>query len=458
MKKISLVFILFLSLGFNAQAQLLKKLKDKVTNAGNKTENSQPQSAGGEEKISKVGKTFTIRGKEGNKNYEIADNAELLFEEPVYNGKMQYYFTNGKKQYAINIVTIDNSNNAIEIEKTFVNKTQIANVVQSYPYNDGKNIKIEFYLNGEAQLVRQKQDGYDGSMGMGKFTLYANSAEKANALQSSILGKDMKGAVLNTFAYVTGDGKVVKTSSKPFWILRDGALYFESLQNEKSLRVTYFENNTSMVDGVYSYLVKVTNIPSESIGNYNQVSIGEKDAYLPLSKPVTKIIYDNLKSPTTEEISDKFKIATNGLDSRLTNEFCNVVIQQLPASQKEKFRAEIQQPTVAARLKAEQEAERRYQESKLNNNNSNTNSSNTTSNTSTKAKTEFWVTLRNKSNNAIEIVIHSKKGGSRTETTLGSRNGRRFKVEVGGKVTTRSGGLLTNITEGMEDQEIVIAQ
>jgi hypothetical protein len=465
MKKISLIFILILSLGFNAQAQFLKKLKEKINNAttGN-TEATKSESTKDEEKISKVGKTFTIRGKEGNKNYEVADNAELLFEEPIHNGKMQYYFTNGKKQYVINVVTIDNSNNAIEIEKSFVNKTQIANVVQSYQYNDGKIIKIEFYLNGDGQLVRQKQDGYDGSMGMDKFILYANTAKKANELQSLLLGKDMNGSTLNTFAYVTGDGKVVKTSSKPFWSLRDGALYFESLQNEKSLRVTYFENNTDLANKTSSYLVKVTNIPSASIGNYNQVSIGEKDAYLPLSKPVTKIIYDNLKSPTTEEVSDKFKIATNGLNSGLTNEYCNIVIQQLPANQKDKFRTEIQQPTVATRLKAEQEAERRYQESKLNNatNNNSNNTSSSSSNSSPSKNKKEETKNNNSSSNAkaknITIKVKNDTGEEVNVFNQGSGGNYRLQKNIITTIKMDEGDKLLEYNNGKKGRVLLVAE
>ena len=360
MKKIIIALICVTFICTNVNAQLFKKLKEKVNAAASGATNNGDSKKGdetkGEEKISKVGKTFTIKGKEGNKNYDIADNAEMILEEKVSNGTMQYYFTNGKKQYTTNIVTLDRDNNVLEIKKFFINKDQIENCMQSYKSSDN-SIRIKFFAKSAPVGISNSQNGYEGSAtSEGTFDLYTNTAKKANELQTLLLGKDINGDVLNTFAYVTGDGKVVKTTVKPLWE-QQGGLYLEVLEKEKAYRVTYFEdNNTDTRHGHLGYLTKVTMVPFESIGAYNAVELGSTEVYLPLKKPVTKTIWVNSDNPTTEVITDKLKAVANNFNSTLTNEYCNIIVKAFPANVQAKFKNEIQAPRVAALAKQEAEA------------------------------------------------------------------------------------------------------
>ena len=445
----------------NAQSQgFLQKLKDKVNNAviGSSTETKKDDAASDEEKISKVGKSFVLRGKDGNKTYQIADNAEMILEETVSNGKRQYYFTNGKKQYTSNIVTLDKDNNLLEINKFFIDKDQIANCVQSSKSSDN-SIKIKFFTKSVPVGIRQSQDGYQGTATTeGTFDLYANSAKKANELQSLLLGAAMNGDVLNTYAYVTGDGKVVKTSAKPFWEIQ-GALYLEVLEKEKVYRVTYFEdNNTDIRHGNQGYLTKVTIVPFESIGNYTAVELGSTEVYLPLKKSVTKTIWVNSDNPTTEVITDKLKAVANNFNSTLTDEYCNIIAKAFPANVQAKFKSEIQTPRVAALKKQEAEAEARAREREREEKD-NPSTENNNASSSKKKDIGFYGKLENKSDTKIEIVIHSAKGGRRSNTQVNGRSRQSFPMEVGGKITTKAGGILVGvITEDMEKNTTVIAQ
>lgn len=71
---------------------------------------------------------------------------------------------------------------------------------------------------------------------------------------------------------------------------------------------------------------------------------------------------------------------------------------------------------------------------------------------------DITIYLVNKSDNKIDIVIHSAKGGSKQITSINGRTRRAFRAEVGGKVTNGSGGLLTMIGAEMNKQEVIIAQ
>ncbi len=71
---------------------------------------------------------------------------------------------------------------------------------------------------------------------------------------------------------------------------------------------------------------------------------------------------------------------------------------------------------------------------------------------------DITIYLVNKSDNKIDIVIHSAKGGSKQITSINGRTRRAFSAEVGGKVTNGSGGLLTMIGAEMNKQEVIIAQ
>ncbi|MBL7700913.1 MAG: hypothetical protein JNM14_01575 [Ferruginibacter sp.] len=289
-----------------------------------------------------------------------------------------------------------------------------------------------------------------------KLVLYTNTAEKANALITAILGKDVNGSQLNSFVYTTGDNKVVKTSAAPFWSLKDGILYFESLPNEKALRVTYFEIN---VDDGYNngiYLTKVTVIPGDAIGDYKNISVGEKDAFLPLKKPVTKTIYDKQAAATTETISEKFRLVANSFGSALTNEYCNIVGQQLAADVKEKFKKEIQQPIVAKRVAEEKERDRLYAESQRNSGSSGSGSSGS-SGSSSKQKSEFHVKLRNKSDAKLSVETRAAKGSSKSQFEVNQRNTVSKEVQVGGSIYV-NGALIATVTADMEGKEIIIAQ
>ena len=90
----------------------------------------------------------------------------------------------------------------------------------------------------------------------------------------------------------------------------------------------------------------------------------------------------------------------------------------------------------------------------------NDNSNTTTNSSSTKKKDiGFYGKLENKSDTKIEIIIHSAKGGRRSNTSINGRSRQSFPMEVGGKITTKAGGTLVGvITEDMKDKTTVIAQ
>ena len=464
MKKISIYLATIICLTFictNANAQLLKKLKEKVNAAASGTTNNgegkKADETAGEEKISKVGKTFTIKGKDGNKNYDIADNAEMILEEKVSNGTMQYYFTNGKKQYTSNIVTIDKDNNVLEIKKFFINKDQIENCMQSYKSSDN-SIRIKFFTKSTPIGIRQSQDGYEGTAtSEGTFDLYTNTAKKANELQSLVLGAAMNGDVLNTFAYVTGDGKVIKTSVKPLWELQ-GALYLEVLEKEKAYRVTYFEdNNTDTRHGHLGYLTKVTMVPFESIGAYNAVELGSTEVYLPLKKPVTKTIWVNSDNPTTEVITDKLKAVANNFNSTLTNEYCNIIVKAFPANVQAKFKNEIQAPRVAALAKQEAEAAEAARIARLEREQAGNESSSSASSTKApKAKKDVSVKLSNERRNGkVELVFKSPSRATNTSLTHSTRA--TYRIPIGAVIYVDGAPVLT-ITAAMDDTTQVIAR
>ncbi len=93
-------------------------------------------------------------------------------------------------------------------------------------------------------------------------------------------------------------------------------------------------------------------------------------------------------------------------------------------------------------------------------NNENVSSPSTSSNSSskTKVKKEFTGRLENKSNNSIDFVIHSAGGGRRQNRTLNARTIASYEMELGGKITTKTGALIMMITADMEKKTIVLAE
>jgi len=458
MRNLILMFVACFFVMTNVSAQLGKKLKDKVNNATNALQNNNnTQEPAKEEKAGKVLKSYTVKGKNGDGVYDITENDELIFENKYDGGGGRFqYLRMGKKQFVVTELLINSSNEATMGKKTIVNKNQLANCVTSF---GGKGaITLKFYLNTEANWTADDAGLIPRNASESYMELFANTEQKANALQAKILGVEIAGNELNTFAYVAGDGTVIKTTASALWSYGDGVLYFESLANEKALRVTYFENNLDLVWKKASHLVKVTKIPADAIGDYKKVMLGEQEATFPLTKTVNKVIYKDQEKPTTEEISGNFKITANQYNSGLTNSYCNTLVQQLPENTKDKFRKEIQEPRVEALVKAEKEAAFAAQEARnAKNLSSNSSSSNTSSNSK---KTSVKVIFLNRSDSDVEIEFRSNSSNFALRTMSINAKAQRSSgdVSVGTRIFRKNGGLIVTITEEMDDTKIIVAQ
>jgi hypothetical protein len=459
MKNLIIVLICLMCITLNTNAQLFKKLKEKVAGATTSTQNTQSSQTDGnveEDKVKNIGNSYTIKTDYGDIKYDIDKSAEIIAENKSAESTTQHFLTTTKKQYVFHSITTDKNNAATKMEKTVVNKNQIAYCANTAKYVEGQYEVTIFLLSSPIKKRIEVGNNAERDVAELKLVLYTNTVEKANSLISSILGKDVNGSQVHKFIYITGDGKVIKTSANPFWSLRDGQLYFESLPSEKALRVTYFEINKDPGEKEGTYLVKVTLIPSDAIGDYKNFSFEGKDFYLPLKKSITKTIYDKQEAATTEVITDRFRLASNEFGSVVTNEYCNIVSQQLSADVKEKFKKEVQQPIVAKRLAEEKERERLYAESQRNSGSSGSGSS-SSSGSSSKQKSEFYVKLYNKSDVKVKVETRKAKGSGKSQFEVNPRNSVRSEVQVGGSVYV-NGTLIATITAGMEGQEIVIAQ
>ncbi|MGB4774772.1 MAG: hypothetical protein WBP45_06355, partial [Daejeonella sp.] len=240
----------------NANAQLLKKIKEKVAAGAAPSQNSSAAPADGnadEEKVKNIGQSYTIKTSNGDVKYDIDKSAEIIAENKSADGTTKHFLTTTKKQYVFHSITTDNNNAVTKMEKTIVNKNQIAYCANTTKYTEGQ-YEVRIYLLSRPNKKRiELGSNTESEISELKMVLFTNTVEKANALISSILGKDVNGSQLNSFVYTTGDGNVVKTSAPPFWSLRDGQLYFESLPKEKALRVTYLEINVDDGDTQGSY-------------------------------------------------------------------------------------------------------------------------------------------------------------------------------------------------------------
>lgn len=443
----------------SSQAQLLRKLKEKVAGSPSQSQGSGTSQDGrvAEEKVKNVGNSFSIKTNYGVVKYDIDQSAEVLADFATAEGRTRHFLTTTKKQYVLHSISSDKNDVTTMMEKTVVNKEQIAYCANTRKYVDGQFV-VSIFLQSQANQKRIRLgDNVESDVSSFQFTLYAKSAEQANQLLSTLLGKDLAGTQLNTFVYTTGDGKIVRTGAKPFWVLQDGQLYLESLPREKALRVTYVEINMYGGENRADYLVKVTVIPSDAIGDYRQFSFEGKDFYLPLKKAVTKTIYDKQASPTTETITERFRLASNNFGSEITNEYCTIVSEQLPADVREKFKREVQQPIVAKRLAEEKERDRLYAESQRNAGAGSGASNSGASKGDVKAKTEFYVRLRNKGESKLDIEVWSPRGSSKQLFSITSRSSKSVKVQVGSRVFVNR-VQVTTISAGMEDQDVIVAQ
>lgn len=432
MKVTALVIIILLSIHQNANAQFGKKLKEAIT--GNTTTTNENSGSVEEEKVKNVGKSFTISTKFGDVKYDIDISAVMIAENKSADATTQHFLTTTKKQYVFHSITVDKNNATTKMEKTIVNKNQVAYCANTNKLNDN-SYEVKIYLLSQANMKRINAGETESNPSENQLVLYTNTIEKANSLLSTILGKEVNGSILNTFVYTTGDGNIVKTSAKAFWSLRDGILYFESLASEKALRVTYFEINTD-ANSNSTYLVKVTVIPYDAIGEYKNFSFEGKDAYLPLKKSITKVIYDKQEASTNEIINDRFRLAANNFGSVLTNEYCTIVSQQLSSDQKAKFKKEIQEPIVAKRLAEEKEAERLYQESKNNNSNSSSSSSSSSSKSST-TKTEAKEIRIEMQNTSSETIYLKFEGGTYGSSYINKGTVVSYNLKPGGKILNK---------------------
>jgi hypothetical protein len=459
MKKLILLSVAVLGLaGFtnNANAQLLKKLKEKVAGNNGSSQTGSSPSTIKEEKAGKVLNTYTLKGKIGDLVIDITENDEIVYDNRTgVSGTVQYLRTS-KSQFTVSTLTFNNSNQLTKGEKTVISKKQLANCMQAIG-NEG-NIELRFYLKNDGilqrlevgeDIVRDLEENYA--------SIRTTSAEKANSIQSKILDKEIKGAALNRFTYITGDGTTITTLANSFWGYRDGALYFESLENEKALRVTYFEINYDIAFHKTSYLVKVTTIPASAIGDYKKITVVDKDALLPLIKPVNKVIYKEQEKPTTEEIQDNFKITANSFNSEMLNNYYTIVGKQLGANAA-KFKKEVQEPSVAAKIKAEKDFEEKYYTKSIpsaSSNSQGSSTSTTSSSNATKAKSDVVVKLINKSDNKLNIIIYAPTGSGKSIFDINPRSTNEKRLKVGSKVSV-NGTVVLTITADMDDTDQII--
>ena len=305
-----------------------------------------------EEPITKIGHTFTIKGKDGEKTFHIATHAELLSEvdDGHYEHK-KYFLTTNKDHFVLHTVMFYSGGVMLKgLSKVVVHKSQIANHItvednSLYKSNFEINIALKNKVPFETCWVGENPTTYDSD----RLSIATNKDEKINDLQSLFLGRDLGGEYSNRLVFIGGDGTVIKTTDKPLFGGAGFVIYFERLDTEQTYRVIYKENNGS------SCTVKVTHIPFDAFGDYKQMAMDYKEVSIPLSKPVHKNIYTDLQKPTTEEITGSFKMYANHFSARVTADVLGLIGGGLPDEISTKFIDEIYDPIVNQAYKIEAE-------------------------------------------------------------------------------------------------------
>jgi hypothetical protein len=449
MKKISLIFILILSLGFNAQAQLLKKLKDKINNSITKNQGQEEsKSFGGKFKeVTNVAALFAANAftkAEGKANLGNADKSQ------------QYYWDNYNKYYPHTMVFEPNGQiylvegtSAPKANASYKYKLDGSNIEYTVPDDKGSLLTHKGKILSNGSVIKIVHEILGGTMDI----IYTYEARKGMT------------AVDMSRISASNDVTVVFAKDMP-----DKPLYIDRSIDEVNIDdrwnyygidgeyLTYYQPNY----GGFDYV----KIPFDKI-NVNETKIVREDPYyyIKVAYEGTVNFEKHYNSSWNLNAANPFPLIFDRWQCDEAVAALDKIINKLSKEKQAIFaKTKAERTAAIANWKKEDVASlNRFSASTANTpaeslkESSNSTPSNS-NNSAPKAKTKFYVALRNKSNNPIDIVIHSKKGGSRTETTLNSRNSRRFEVEVGGKVTNKSGGVLVNITEGMEDQEIVIAQ
>jgi hypothetical protein len=439
----------------NVNAQLFKKLKEKINNAAG-TGNQQSEAPNNikEEKAGKVLNTYTIKGKYNNMDLDITENDDLIYDTRTKLGGLVQYLRVGKKQIVVTNITFDESNQPIKGEKAVVNKSQFAKVAKALQSNGF--IGIELFFNTDAIIKRLNVGETENNLDETFIQLFTSSVAKANAIQAKIFDKEIGGDKLNTFAYLTGDGTLITTTAPSLWGYRDGALYFESVDAEKALRVTYVEINKDMVYHKASYTVKVTKIPASSIGNYKDIKVSKTEALLPLTNTVTKVIYKDQEKATSENIQNNFKMTANDYNADLTNRYFSIVAKQLGADAA-KFKKEIQDPIIAARIKEEKDFEEKYYTKSVPSAQSSSNNTSSSSNSasSKKAKTDVRVRLVNESDRKIDVRYQAPRATAQGRFSINSRSSAEQEFRVGSAILVNGITVLT-ITEAMDGTRQII--
>jgi hypothetical protein len=335
-----------------------------------------------------------------------------------------------------------------------------------------KKISLIFILvlslgfNAQAQLLKKLREKL------------ADPEAAAKNKKNKELEKNMKDGA--KFGFLAADGTILKSYNEAYGTTTSSEsydIYFinyidltaEGIQH---LKVKTWKSDPKKIISVEHFL-----LPYSLIHKPEAIEISQVELSVPVSesikvktyKPESLIVdektrgsYADVGIYSINNDYDKCEAKLTEIAQKLSPEMQAAIKKHKPtryAKYQEIVKAAAEYKKQAEELSKVQELRKQIEMERGENN---TSSAPTNNSTSTKSKsiskTKFYVTLRNKSDKTIDIVIHAKSGSGRTITTLASRNGRRFEVEVGGKVTNKSGGLLTNITEGMEDQEIVIAQ
>jgi hypothetical protein len=458
MRKIIFAVIVLTNLyGTNAKAQLFKKLKEKVTaatsgNSSNETQNSNTEAPTKEEGAGKVVKSYTVKG-EGV--IDITDNDELIYEKKMGGASDLQYIRFGKKQFVITTLKGVEGSNATKGNKRIIGKNQSANIIKATQSNNEVLLTLFLYSEFEIELS-------------------TNTVEKANAVQAKILGKDISGSGLTTFAFVANDGTLITTTEKKLFGYQDYDVYFQAVDNEKALRVIQLRNTVDAVFRKSSHGVFVTTIPADALGSYKNFRITEKEFTVPVIKTVKQLTYTDGKKPTAIEITDgectistKFYYSTyNYTDaasfgSGQMERICSIFGMQLPTADQAKFRKEIQQPAVAIavereKIKARQEAEAIAQAQLEEERRRLNPSAYVSTDNPFNSNQLVYVTLINNSSRNVEVVVQNGPN-SFFNKTVKAGDKRKETFYVKNIVSIKNGPVIATITEDMRRTDIIVA-
>jgi hypothetical protein len=446
MKKIVLQAVLLSCIAVNqATAQgFLNKIKAKATEM---QENLEAQSSGlviakEEKDDAKKITSYSVSNGSRVNTLDITENDKLISKV----GNKITYFREGKDQFIFKFITISSGDKAETIVKKVITKDQFAKCVHINPYE--KNLQVKLYLNKKTTFkVYNDNNGTAIDYSTLNIEFLCSTYSEANKVISSMLGKEIKAEEKNTFMYFTGDKTLYKTAVGPHWAYNDGALYLESVDDKKMIKVTYFENNEASGGETASYTLKVTEIPSSKIGDYKNIKLDKSETNLPLSSSVTKMIYKDQEAMSPETINNYFRMTSNGYGEVLTNEYCEVVIKQLPSSVKEKFRKEVWTPRIEA-IKAEERMAELARQSNSDEGSSSSSSSSKSSSNSSKAKVkEINFTVENTGGDVLYIKCENITNGSATNSINPGRIVS-FKGLPGAKILNKkTGAALVVISE-----------